>query len=281
VPRPGSSFADRLRRRELEWWGHRHPIHRLRERQARRSRDDPEAVWRCCAAWPRTVVDKWNGREFAARHGCRLPELHWAGSSPPDSVIASLPSDYVVRPLAGHSRRGVLVVADGWELIGDQALPREQLRNRLPRSPRLRRPAPMLIEERVRHEDSARRLPNEYKCHAFGETVCAINVVTRHGPGDATNRFFTSDWQAFDDPMAVELPMGPVVEQPSFLAELLERTIPMGRALRTYMRIDFFATERGLVFNEFSSVPGGVDGWTPFCNAYFGALWDEHVASAT
>jgi hypothetical protein len=47
------------------------------------------------------------------------------------------------------------------------------------------------------------------------------------------------------------------------------------------MRIDFFATDRGCMFNEFSSVPVGGHENTPYCDELFGALWAEKVPHAT
>jgi hypothetical protein len=54
----------------------------------------------------------------------------------------------------------------------------------------------------------------------------------------------------------------------------------MGAELGTYMRIDFFATDGGCVFNEFSSAPGRGEGYTPYCNGVFGALWAERFPDA-
>src|SRR5215212_1161545 len=125
------SFSRRLASRRRLWWARPRPsqpraipelLHRLRERRTFRSRDDPLEAWLCCGFWPRTLVNKWNGREFAARHGCALPALYWWGSNPARAPIESLPSRFVVRPVFGTDRRGVLVVAEGRELLRDQPL---------------------------------------------------------------------------------------------------------------------------------------------------------------
>src|SRR5205807_6454026 len=95
----------------------RDALHRLRERRAFRDRDDRGEQWRCCDRWPRTLMNKWNGREFAARHGCPLPELYWRGSDPRAAPLESPPDRFVIRPVFGAGRRGAMVVVDGEERL--------------------------------------------------------------------------------------------------------------------------------------------------------------------
>ena len=120
-------FKQRLKRRRAKWWGHpfrwtsaasytRIP-HRLAERVAWRSANDPDEAWRCCNAWPRTLINKWNRRQYALKHGCRVADLYWFGRSPRRIPFDALPPQFVIRPVHGYGRRGVLVVADGQELL--------------------------------------------------------------------------------------------------------------------------------------------------------------------
>lgn len=94
------TYGKRLDARALRWWGsgaaepwprrkslagrvvrrlHQpNPFHRMSEVLALRHRDDPDEHWHCCENWQRTLGNKWNSREFALRHGCRVPELYYA-----------------------------------------------------------------------------------------------------------------------------------------------------------------------------------------------------------
>ena len=79
--RAQAGFSARLAKRQELWWGkpfrwghvhgYRDALHRTRERFALRSRSEPDAAWQCCPQWPRTLVNKWNSREFCAE--ARLP----------------------------------------------------------------------------------------------------------------------------------------------------------------------------------------------------------------
>ena len=49
----------------------------------------------------------------------------------------------------------------------------------------------------------------------------------------------------------------------------------LGMAFGTYVRVDYYATERGPIFSEFSSTPGASKQHTPFGDDYLGRFWNE------
>ena len=288
----GEPFSARIRRRRELWWGANEPTagwrrypaaaHRLRRRHTFVRRDAPPDAWRCCEYWQHTLINKWNSREFVARLGCRLPALYWVGQLPSVRRLRSL-RHFVVRPVWGAVRRGVYVIADGRDLLRHAPAPAARLHRSLLRSLPRRWPAPLMLEEFVRTAAGEYALPTEYKLHTFGDRVAAVQIFHRTSiyDGGVTQRMYTPDWQPFTDPMDVAVPRAPVVEAPACLDEMLECASRLGRELGTYMRVDFFATDRGCVFNEFSSTPRRGQYVTPFCDALFAALWDEHCPGTT
>jgi TupA-like ATPgrasp len=260
------------------WWGRPNSppalVHWLGDLHRFRYRDDPEEAWHCCELWQRSVVHKWNGREFAARHGAPLPELYWHGGRFVRVPLERLPDDFVIRRVRGTWRKGVLVVAGGRELLLDEPASRDELRRRL--APLRRRPSPLLAEEFV-GRDGERRLPLELKCHAFGGTVAAVEAVERTGPLPGRHRFYSTAWEPFPDSMNTRIEDADLQDAPACLDEVVGHASRLGAALGTYMRIDFFPRGGSCVFNEFASVPvSGLD-YTPYCDELFGALWAEHV----
>lgn len=282
------TFSQRLARRNELWWARRPwtdwrtvpvELHRFQERRTVRNRHDPDDAWRCCALWQRTLLNKWNSREFVSKHGCPVPALYWAGPSLADAPFASLPGDFVIRPVMGTAQRGVFVVADGWDLMRNRAAPLAELRRRRP-WPRLDRRPRFLLEEFVEPEDGSRSLPIEYKCHTFGDTVAAIQVIARTGPAEGAHRLYTPECKPFQKPMRCG-EQDELREPPRCLAQILELAARLGVAFGTYARIDFFATGRGCVFNEFSSMPTLGKKITPYADELFGALWAEKLPHAT
>ena len=276
------SFSERLRIRQRLWWETRSgSLHRLREQRALRSRDDPDQDWRCCKYWQRTVVNKWNAREFAARHGCVLPALYWSGADASAAPLESLPSRFVIRPTLGADKQGVAVMVEGQELLAGGSPSADELWQRLPRSRYLRRPPPILIEEFIR-TDERDALPLEAKCHTFGDEVAAVQLLERtSGHAGRSWRFYTPDWEPVPDRMNTYLDEAEIKEAPACLGRMLELAGRMGAELGTYMRIDFFVTDGGSVFNEFSSVPLRGRYFTPYCDRVFGALWAARFPDAT
>lgn len=291
---PPRGFSRRLRRRHELWWGRprglsdwrRAPdvLHRLAERRRFRSRNDPDEAWHCCEYWQRTLINKWNSREFVARHGVPQPELYWCGRSLWKLPVRSLPARFVVRPVFGRKRRGVYVVANGRELLRKESLGAEALRRRLVREHGLLLLEPILVEGFAAPEDGGDRLPTECKVHVFGDVVAAIEMLERTSirPGATRVRFFTSEWEPFRDPMLTTSPLAEVRDAPRGLDEMLACALRLGAAFGTYVRIDFFATDRGCLFNEFSSTPAYRSlGYTPYCDELFESLWREKFPDAT
>jgi TupA-like ATPgrasp len=285
------TFSERIKERLRLWYGEpprkgqwntrRYALHQLRERYAVRRRDDPESAWRCCAFWQRTLINKWNSREFVSKYGGAVPALYWRAYAPSEARLRTLPTHFVIRPLFGSSRKGVYVVADGRDLLRGEPFSAATLRRSILRTGTFAWTRPILAEEFVRSEDGQYRLPVEYKCHTFGDTVAAVQVIERSGVKTGRHRFYTADWRAFRDPMSTRLPQADFSDPPRCLGEMLDLAARLGTAVGTYLRIDFFATSRGCVFNEFSSTPFRGEGFTAFCDDLFGRLWAEKFPSAT
>jgi hypothetical protein len=281
------TYPERISKRLRLWWqkprDYRDPrtyrdfLHQLWELHTMRSRHDPEERWRCCRYWQRSLINKWNSREFAVRHGCRVPKLYWVGRSPRKLPFENLPDRYVIRPTFGRSRRGVYVICEGIDLLSGQAVRSKEMRRNLVGMVRRSVTGRILVEEFVGEPDSRPRLPVEVKMHMFGGHVGAISITYRSCvPGQTKRRFYQPDWVPFSDPIHAEGALADPIPAPPFLEELREAGTRLGRAYGTYARIDFLLTDGEIVFNEFSSTPCGGRCFTEFANEYFGRLWHEN-----
>jgi len=133
-----SLFSERIRTRQRVWWGspnrwhnpesYRRLFHRLKEHLVLRDKDDPEDQWRCCEFWQRTLINKWNAREFAQRYGCRVPTLYWFGRHAGALPLDSLPTHFVIRQVWGSARKGVYVFAHDRELLRERTFTKYELK---------------------------------------------------------------------------------------------------------------------------------------------------------
>ena len=274
-------YSERIKRREALWWGPPRPggrtlrdaLHRVTERRALRSREDPDEVWRCCPSWPRTLLTKPNSREFAARHGLAVAPLLWQGTDAAAAPLEEL-DDFCVKPFTGSARKGIVLVSGGVDILRDKPATPDVVRAAWPRGRRT------LIEARVRPHEPGRPLPVELKVHTFAGRVVLIDRTNRIPCQKSRRRYYTPEWEPLSDRGDVVLPQDEVVDPPAELAELLDATARMSATIGTYMRIDVFHAEDGLVFNEVAATPLGGDYFTPYVDELLGRLWAEHLGDA-
>jgi hypothetical protein len=137
----------------------------------------------------------------------------------------------------------------------------------------------ILIEEFVRTERGEYTLPVEYKCHVFQDRIGAIQVIERDHARPATSKhtFYMPNWNPFKEKMLDNYPLGNYMDPPACLDEILKAAKSLGTAYGTYVRIDFYATDKGCVFGEFSSTPGEGRDFTEYADRYFESLWREVI----
>jgi hypothetical protein len=287
------TFGERLRRRYALWWGPAGPwwtprgfrlrvhrrglrrVHRSGEMQVLRYRTSPEQVWRFCRYWQRTLLNKFNSREFVQRYGCRVPALYWYGRHLSELPIDALPDCYVIRPVVGASSRRVFAVTDGHELMSDTRLNKSDLRDQLRGEFGEVTTEPVLVEEFVHSPGRSGALPREYKLHVFGDRIAAIEAQHRAGRKPKMQRQFDADWNPLPEPIHTRVPSGGAFDPPRSLDEMIRCVRRLGVALGTYVRVDYYDTDQGPVFSEFSSTPGSGTQHTRFGDDYMGRFWSE------
>jgi hypothetical protein len=171
-----SVYSDRIKRRyELFWRTRRFGLHgKGRCLLTYLNRSDPIEKWHCCDLWQRKLANKWNAREFAVMHGCRVPELYWHGRRPERIPFDELPDRYVIRPTVGHSKRGIFLMADGVNLLDGRAYSPEELITRIRRGLHALSRRQVLVEEFLRPADRESQRPVECKGFMFGTRIAAI-----------------------------------------------------------------------------------------------------------
>ena len=277
-------FSQRLIERKDTWWSK--PVlssprscldylHRYRELLTLRSCHDPEDRWRCCSLWHRSLSNKLNSREFAQRHGCRVPDLLWCGSRIDRLPLDELPRRFVIKPAFGHSHERVFVMVNGTNLLDGAEYTDAQLRRELRRVFGAFDPMRVFVEAFVEKDASTDILPIEYKFHAFGSRVAAIQALRREATKPLKGRAYTTDWEPVPDQFNIQVAPDELIGRPDCLDEMLEYASRLGVAFGTYVRIDLYESAAGAVFGEFSSVPGNGRGFTPYVDAYFEACWQQ------
>lgn len=287
-------LTERLKTRKRLWWGstgrwytpnglllrlHRRGLkrfHRGDELQIRRNQTDPDYEWKFCRYWQRTLLSKWNSREFAQKHGCQVPQLYWWGQNLTEIPIESFPEYYVIRPVWGTARRGVYVMSGDLDVLTNTRFNKIELKEHLISQLGEVSKSPILVEEFVRSEKGEYKLPTEYQFYTFGDKIAFVSVQQRIATKQITNRqLFTSDWQLFPEPIDNFAPLRGDFEQPQCWQEMISCVKRLAVAFETFVRVDYFATDKGPIFSEFSSTPQPLQFITSFGDQYLGKMWCE------
>ena len=269
-------FSERIRKRQRLWWRDRGSarewIHRKRESLTIRSAEDPEAAWHCCERWQRVLVNKLNGRTFAARLGCPVPELYWTGRVVSRVPLERLPERFVLKPITGTGARRVFLVNGNDCLTSGQPFHRRELGARLRATFLPVRVRPLLAEELIAGSDGEPSL--DYKFYVFGERIGAIEVVDRRLGHERKFSFFTPEWEP-RSPILENVGSLGLVSRPVCLAEMTRLALRCGAAWGAFVRVDFYVRDDTCVFGEFSSCPNGGKGMAREADAFLGRLWQE------
>lgn len=277
-------FSDRIEKRNQLWWhetGSRPSfieyLRRLEMVLVNVPDDAPLSRWKRGEFWQRRLLNKRNGKVFAARLNCRVPELYWHGRFLTRSIVSSLPEQFVFKPVTGAGQSGIHVMCGSRELIRDRTLTRSQLFDQIVSERGRLSHLPMLAEEYIPGEEGRGTLPLDYKFYMFADRVGAIEVVNRtSGLGEKnTHHFYTPEWQPIDDPMQTYLDPDVARDPPACLPLLLSVARTLGGEIGTFMRIDLYAKGGDCYLGEFSSVPYQGKTFTPYANQLFETFWQE------
>ena len=207
-----------------------------------------------------------------------MPDLYWHGRDLSSLDFAALPPHYVLRPTIGHSSEGIFVMADGVSLLDGRAYSDSELKRRLAEivvgDPRV----DILVEEFVKTEDGEYRLPTDYKLQMFGGKVGGIGAMRRLSRHEVRKRYYTESWEPFSEPINVpsaQKPLDDIVAPPKCLPEIIADAKRLSKAYGIYVRVDFYATDKGSVFGEFSPTPAVGRDFSDFASDHFLALWHE------
>jgi hypothetical protein len=132
-----------------------------------------------------------------------------------------------------------------------------------------------LIEEFVRSEAGEYRIPLDYKVHTFNGKIARIEVINRIGAGQGTDTLFDENWQNVPN-IGTKYKSGIYYDQPKCLSQILRYARMLSKAYEIYVRIDFYATDRGAVFGEFTPTPGIGTGFTKKADQLFTQYWDQY-----
>ncbi|MCJ8165554.1 hypothetical protein MKJ04_11950 [Pontibacter sp. E15-1] len=237
--------------------------------------DDPIEKWKDVVHWQRKLSNKHNAREFARMHGCRVPDLYWRGKDVSRLNFNGLPEHYVIRPSIGHSCRNVYLMKNSLNLMDKRSYTpdalKEQLTLALAQNPHME----FLVEEFVRDEKGIYRIPDDYKIFLFDGEVALIDVINRISSTTGATSCYDKDWNMLPN-TAVKYQQAPSQPPPLCLPEIMTDAKKLSSAYGIFVRIDFYATDNGAVFGEFTPTPSLGKAFPPKEDKLMATYWDQY-----
>jgi glutathione synthase/RimK-type ligase-like ATP-grasp enzyme len=203
---------------------------------------------------------------------------------------SSLGERFLIKPQQGSTNRGVfgLVAADGGGY-------RDLLSGRTFSWERVEREyrsyvadgaisAVGMVEELLASSDGSGSIPDDWKVYVFGGRAVVTMQRRMNATADRSKwrfRIWTREWHDLGAVKFVDR-LDETLPPPVHAAEMIDAADRMGDALDlAFVRLDFYDTDRGVVFGEVSPHPGPPEVWHPAVDEMLGRHWERAEAAAT
>ncbi len=238
------------------------------------SADEPLTKWKDAKHWQRKLSNKYNAKEFAKLYNCKVSKLYWKGRNADAIDFNKLPPYYVIRPTIGHSCNLVFLMANSVNLMDKKTYSSQDIKSILSEALNENFYLEFLIEEFVRTESGEYAIPDDYKIYMFNGEVAIIEVINRSSPTQGTLSCYDKNWKMIANTATNKFAQATYQPPPKCLAEMIEQAKRLSKAYEIFVRIDFYATDKGAVFGEFTPTPGAAKYLTAEAEKMFINYWD-------
>lgn len=236
--------------------------------------EDPLEEWTNRENWQRLLSNKHNSREFAQKFGCAVPGNYWRGRNLYELDFECLPDSYVIKPTLGYCSNHVFLMNRGVNLFDGKTYGKKAiisaLSGVLEYNPRLE----FLVEEFITNEAGEHTIPVDYKFYTFNGEIACVRVINRRGPKKGHSQYYKENWKPVRSLKKTKYEEGDHQEPPQCFEEMRDQVKVLSKAVKNFMRIDFYATKGGPVFGEFSSTPSRGVGYTRSGSDFLIKKWD-------
>jgi hypothetical protein len=255
---------------------------------------DPLYKWQDDTNWRFKLDDKYNSREFAKMHGSKVPDLYWKGKDVDSIDFDALPENFVIKPKRGHSAVGTMVFKNYVNLFDNKKYEPCEIKAILSKFLKsdyyfvkdvlghttnyVLENQEFLIEEFVGDENGVIRIPDDYKFFSFNGHVACIKIINRISPKEGYTLFYDEFWNVIPDVQPGNYSKAKYQPPPLCFEEMIEKVKLLSKAYKRFVRIDFYATDKGAVFGEFTPTPAMGNGYTPYGVQLLNTFWDRYCA---
>ena len=217
----------------------------------------------------RTLYDicqnKYESYLFAKNLDIPVPRLYYYGFLH-KLDLNKLPPSFVIKTIEGFGSRTVFPFIKGVNQFDKTVRFHdvlEKVKGRL-----------CIVEEFLKNSDGEFFIPNDYKVFCF-DGIPELILLKRYKKSSYWQKYYTTDWTPLKDLRNASADT--VVPKPVELETLLQLAKKLGKYFKNnVVRLDFYITDRGVIFGEFTPHPFGGIGYTAFGKGYLNKLMEKH-----
>lgn len=231
---------------------------------------------------------KLDGRSFAESLGVSVPQLLCEPTKLGEVPFDSLPDEFVLKPILGHSSRGVFLLRRVGERKFESLLDQSEIWTvddieRRYQEWRAGSLTDIVIVEQLLATQVGEKLvaPVDWRFFCFYGKVGLVMGRDGHGYRAGSRvrfRFFDDEW---NDQGVVRLDVrhDSGIELPDHHGEMMRTAERLSAAIpRAMVRIDLFSAPSGVYFGEVTPAPGGDFSLTDDQDRRLGELWEHAEA---
>jgi hypothetical protein len=132
-----------------------------------------------------------------------------------------------------------------------------------------------LVEEFLKTEGGEHKIPDDYKFYMFNGKVACIQVITRVNKSEGYTSWYDENWNPLPN-LTTNYPDGEEHPVPACFSKMRDTSILLSKSYKIFVRIDFYATDKGVVFGEFSPTPAVGKGFTKPGDKLLTEYWDKY-----
>jgi hypothetical protein len=224
----------------------------------------------------RRLTDKAFSYQLVKKAGVPIPTLYDESSSCYFEIKPEYTASFVAKARRGHSGKEVMCIHQGIDLFTGQA-PNSAAFNQI----LLRKNSGYLVEQFIPAQCGSYEVVESFKVFYFGAAGMVVRYVRERF--DTKKRtiqalaqsFYDEQWQYVETPLSHYVKQGPAIAKPIYLPELLKYANIAGDLVGSFVRVDFFMSPTGPVFNEFCLYPFNGRHFTDYGERYFARMWQQ------
>lgn len=210
--------------------------------------------------------DKYNSYLYCNELGVPTPDLYFYGDIN-DVNFNELPDSYVIKSTRGAGSKLVFPIKNGINQFSN-ATDIQDIINKLQNKK-------CIIEEFIKNEDSEYEIPDDYKIFCFNG-IPEIIWKKRFINNKYYSKYYDINWNvlplignAYKEDSITNIPIN--------LHNMINYATKIGNIFNNvHIRLDFYSTDKGIVFGEFTPHCTGGKGFTNYGKKYLNNLMKKH-----